>query len=74
MRACFKALDDGVRMAPLDSRYTNVGFNLISFKVCILLHTTVFEVKLKEVQSNQVQINASGLAILQMLNDVTFEG
>ena len=28
--ADFKALDDGVLMAPLDSRHTQVGFNLIS--------------------------------------------
>ena len=32
--ARFKSLKEGVLMAPLDSRYTQVGFNLISFQVC----------------------------------------
>ena len=36
MGALFEALDVGVLMAPLDLRYTQVGFNLISVQVCIL--------------------------------------
>ena len=32
--AWFEALTKGVLIAPLDSRYTQVGFNLISVKVC----------------------------------------
>ena len=30
----FKALDEGVLLVPLDPRYTQVGFNLISVQVC----------------------------------------
>ena len=33
--AHFEALDEGLLVAPLDSRYTQVGFNLISVQVCI---------------------------------------
>ena len=29
-----KALDEGVRMVPLDYRYTKVGFSLVSVQVC----------------------------------------
>ena len=32
--ARFEALIEGVLMAPLDSGYTQVGFNLISVQVC----------------------------------------
>ena len=32
--ANFKALGEGVLVTPLDSRYTQVGFNLISVQVC----------------------------------------
>ena len=32
--AHFKALNESVRMAPLDSRYTQVVFNLITVQVC----------------------------------------
>ena len=34
MGAHFKALLEGVLMAPLDSRYTQVGFNYISVQLC----------------------------------------
>ena len=34
MGARFEALMEGVLMAALDSRYTQVGFNLISVQVC----------------------------------------
>ena len=34
MGARFEALVDGVLMAPLDSRYNQVGFNLVSVQVC----------------------------------------
>ena len=34
MGAHFEALIEGILMAPLDSRYTQVGFNLISVQVC----------------------------------------
>ena len=38
--AYFKALDEGVRVAPLDSGYTQVGFNLVSVQVCLrIAHT-----------------------------------
>ena len=37
MGAHFEALIEGVLMASLDSRYTQVGFNFISVQVCILL-------------------------------------
>ena len=30
----FEALDEGVLMVPLDPRYTQVGFNLLSVQVC----------------------------------------
>ena len=33
MGDCFEALREGVLMAPLDSRYNQVGFNLISVQV-----------------------------------------
>ena len=33
--AHFKALSEPVLMAPLDSRYTQVGFNVISVQVCL---------------------------------------
>ena len=33
--ARFVALDEGVLMAPLESRYTQVGFNFISVQVCV---------------------------------------
>ena len=33
--AHFKAINEGILMAPLDSRYTQVGFNLISAQVCL---------------------------------------
>ena len=33
--ACFKALAGGVLVAPLDSKYTDVGFNLFSVQVCV---------------------------------------
>ena len=32
--AHFEALDEGVLLAPLDCRYTQVGFNLVSVQVC----------------------------------------
>ena len=35
MGAHFEALTEGVLMAPLDPRYTQVGFNLISVQVCL---------------------------------------
>ena len=31
----FKALIEGILMAALDSRYTQVGFNLVSVEVCL---------------------------------------
>ena len=34
MGAHFKALDEGVLLVPLDPRYTQIGFNLISVQVC----------------------------------------
>ena len=34
MGAHFEALNEPVLMAPSDSRYTQVGFNLISVQVC----------------------------------------
>ena len=33
MGAHFEAFDEGVLMAPLDHRYTQVGFNFISVQV-----------------------------------------
>ena len=35
MGAHFAALDEGVRVVPLDPRYTHVGFNLVSVQVCV---------------------------------------
>ena len=35
MGARFEVLDEGVLMAPLDTRYTQVGFNSISVQVCM---------------------------------------
>ena len=40
MGSHFEALDEGVLLAPLDSRYTQVGFNLFSVQVC---HNIVVE-------------------------------
>ena len=37
-RAHFEALDEGVHLVPLDTRYTQVGFNLISVQVSTLLN------------------------------------
>ena len=34
MGAHFEALDEGVLLVPLDPRYTQVGFNLVSVQVC----------------------------------------
>ena len=34
MGAHFEALDEGVLLVPLDSRYTQVGFNPTSVQVC----------------------------------------
>ena len=34
MGAHFEALDEGVLLVPLDPRYTQVGFNLMSVQVC----------------------------------------
>ena len=34
MGAHFEALDEGVLLVPLDPRYTQVGFNLVSVHVC----------------------------------------
>ena len=34
MGAHFEALDEGIIMAPLDSRYTQVGCNYVSVQVC----------------------------------------
>ena len=33
--AHFKDLDEGVLVAPVESRYTQVGFNIVSVQVCI---------------------------------------
>ena len=35
MGAHFEALDEGVLLVPLDPRYTQVGFNLVSVQVCL---------------------------------------
>ena len=35
MGAHFEALDEGVLLVPLDSRYTQVGLNLVSVQVCL---------------------------------------
>ena len=40
MGAHFEALDEGVLLVPLDLRYTQVGFNLISVQVCARLLVT----------------------------------
>ena len=34
MGAHIEALDEGILVAPLDSRHTQVGFNLVSVQVC----------------------------------------
>ena len=46
MGARFEALIEGVLMAPLDSRYTQVGFNLISVQVCVVRTTDCKEGKI----------------------------
>ena len=38
MGAHFEALDEGVLLVPLDPRYTQVGFNLISVQVCLAIN------------------------------------
>ena len=43
MGAHFEALDEGVLVAPLDSRYTQVGFNIISVQVCNYAQLSHFE-------------------------------
>ena len=35
MGAHFEALDEGVLLVPFDSRFTQVGFNVISVEVCL---------------------------------------
>ena len=42
MGAHFEALDEGVLLVPLDPRYTQVGFNLVSVQVCVSLVEMVF--------------------------------
>ena len=37
MGAHFEALDEGVRVLPLEPRYTHIGFNLVSVQVCCKL-------------------------------------
>ena len=49
MGAHFEALDDGVLLSPLESRFTQVGFNLISVQVCNVLLRPKFKVKDKKV-------------------------
>ena len=39
MGAHFKALDECVLVTPLDPRYVQVGFNLVSVQVCDILVT-----------------------------------
>ena len=39
MGARFEALTEGVLMAPLDPRYTQVGFNSTSVQVCDVIVT-----------------------------------
>ena len=39
--AHFEALDEDVLPVPLDLRYTQVGFNLVSVQVCVLLIETM---------------------------------
>ena len=39
MGAHFEALDEGVLLVPLDPRYTQVGFNLVSVQVWPVLGT-----------------------------------
>ena len=36
MRAHFEALDEGVLLVPLDPRYTQDGFNLVSVQECMV--------------------------------------
>ena len=46
--AHFEALTEGIRIVPLDSRYTQVGFNLMSVQVCqpqLLFSQTVRKVQ-----------------------------
>ena len=38
MGAHFEAFDEGVLVAPLNARYTQVGFNFISVQVCSAMH------------------------------------
>ena len=40
MGAHFEALDEGVLLVPLDPRYTQVGFNLVSVQVWLYLLTS----------------------------------
>ena len=45
MGARFEALDEGVLMAPLDPRYTQVGFNSIFVQVCVGLVPKIIPTK-----------------------------
>ena len=48
MGARFEALIEGVLMAPSDSRYTQVGFNLISVQVCEDFHKDFLRLVLRQ--------------------------
>ena len=47
MGAHFEALDEGVLLVPLDPRYTQVGFNLVSVEMCtsLSLSTLIFFIR-----------------------------
>ena len=55
MGARFEALIEGVLMAPLDFRYTQVGFNLISVQVCYTLKSLPLSKVLLSVHLNLYQ-------------------
>ena len=57
MGAHLEALDEGVLMAPLDSRYSQVGFNIVFVQVCYLHHFEIHDDLFNQ------QVYSGGIAI-----------
>ena len=68
MGAHFEALIEGVLMAPLDSRYSQVGFNLMSVQVCRRL-SSLFSHFLYHYASSTEQTSGQGAGKLTVTVD-----
>ena len=53
--AHFEALDEGVLLVPLDHKYTQVGFNLVSDQVCTVVANGLgFQVRLAKFDPREI--------------------